>query len=226
MSAYNQTTQVRSRKLGLLIQDVRIARNRPVELCAKAMGVSLQTYEQIELGQTAPTLPELEAFAFYLDTPLEHFWSSQTLSGQSVDEPAELSTQYLSLRHKIIGARLRMARSNLNLSLSELSQSTTISEEIIHKYEMGEKSVPLPELEILANRLQIRMEDLYDQRGLIGQWREEKLAVQRFLELPPEIREFLCQPVNLPYLQLAMRLSDLSVEKLRNVAEGLLEITY
>jgi hypothetical protein len=32
--------------------------------------------------------------------------------------------------------------------------------------------------------------------------------------------------VNLPYIHLAIRLSDLSVEKLRSVAEGLLEITY
>jgi hypothetical protein len=46
------------------------------------------------------------------------------------------------------------------------------------------------------------------------------------MELPEDVREFICKPVNLPYLKLAMRLSELSVEKLRAVAEGLLEITY
>jgi len=40
------------------------------------------------------------------------------------------------------------------------------------------------------------------------------------------VRAFISKPVNLPYLELAMRLSDLSAEKLRGVAEGLLEITY
>ena len=226
MKAIHQTIQVRSRKLGLLIQDARIARNRPVELCAKAMGIDVETYQKMELGQNAPTLPQIEALAYYLDLPFDHFWSNRILSDQAIAEPVELSAQYGSLRHKIIGTRLRMARSNLNLSLAELALQSSISEEKIQQYEMSEKPAPLPELEILANHLQIRMEELFDQRGLIGQWREEKLSVQRFLELPPEIRDFLCLPVNLPYLQLAVRLSDLSVEKLRNIAEGLLEITY
>ena len=33
------------------------------------------------------------------------------------------------------------------------------------------------------------------------------------------------KPVNLPYLEIAQRLSGLSVEKLRAMAEGLLDIT-
>ena len=50
--------------------------------------------------------------------------------------------------------------------------------------------------------------------------------MQKFLELPPEIQLFASKPVNLPYLELAMRLSELNAEKLRAVAEVLLEITY
>ena len=47
-----------------------------------------------------------------------------------------------------------------------------------------------------------------------------------FLELPLELQEFVCQPVNLPYLELALTLSDLSAKKLRSVAEGILDITF
>jgi len=36
---------------------------------------------------------------------------------------------------------------------------------------------------------------------------------------------FVLKPINLPYLELAKRLSEMSVDKLRDVAEGLLEIT-
>jgi hypothetical protein len=50
--------------------------------------------------------------------------------------------------------------------------------------------------------------------------------MQKFLDLPPEVQQFVAKPVNRPYLELAMRLSDLSAEKLRAVAEVLLEITY
>ncbi len=226
MKTIQQATQLRTRKLGLLIYDARISRNRSVEQCAKAMGISPAEYEQIESGSLAPSLPQLESFAYYLDIPLEHFWSAQSLLAQGLEEPFEQTPAYVALRHKIIGARLRMARQTLNMTLQQVEEKTAIPKEKIEAYELGEKAVPLPELEILTDHLQIRMEELFDQRGPIGKWRSERIAVQRFMELPEDVREFICKPVNLPYLKLAMRLSELSVEKLRSVAEGLLEITY
>jgi len=53
----------------------------------------------------------------------------------------------------------------------------------------------------------------------------EQEAINSFMKLPPELRAFVCLPVNLPYLELARNLSQLSTEKLRSVAEGLLDIT-
>ena len=50
-------------------------------------------------------------------------------------------------------------------------------------------------------------------------------AVQQFLEMPTELREFVAMPVNRPYLELAMKLSNMSRDKLRSVAEDLLDIT-
>ena len=49
--------------------------------------------------------------------------------------------------------------------------------------------------------------------------------MQDFKEMPPELQAFVAKPINLPYLELAQRLSEMSVDKLRAVAEGLLEIT-
>jgi hypothetical protein len=45
-------------------------------------------------------------------------------------------------------------------------------------------------------------------------------------QLPAEVREFMLEPGNLLYIRLAMRLSPLSAETLRSIAEELLEITY
>jgi hypothetical protein len=70
------------------------------------------------------------------------------------------------------------------------------------------------------------MEFFMDQTGVIGEWKMKQQAVQKYLELPKELQDFVSKPVNRPYLELALRLSGLSVEKLRAVAEGLLEITY
>ena len=196
------------------------------KLALKPWGSLSTLFSRSRPAKIHPLYRSSKSLAFYLDVPLEQFWGNQTLSEQANADPVEQPGQFTELRQKIIGTRIRLARSNLNLSIQELCQKTSIPEELIRKYELGELPIPLPELEILANALQVRMEELFDQRGPIGQWRQEQLAVNRFLELPNDVREFVCKPVNLPYLRLAMRLSDLSVEKLRGVAEGLLEITY
>jgi hypothetical protein len=50
--------------------------------------------------------------------------------------------------------------------------------------------------------------------------------IRDFLQLPDEIQAFVCKPVNRPYLELALKLSNMSTDKLRSVAEGLLDITF
>ena len=42
--------------------------------------------------------------------------------------------------------------------------------------------------------------------------------------LPDELREFVANPINQPYLILARRLSEIDARKLRSIAEDLLEI--
>lgn len=226
MATYQQQIRVRMRKLGLLIYDARISKSRKVESCAKAMGVPTEAYQQIEAGVISPTLPQLESLAFYLDVPLEHFWGNQTLSTVTPVEPIEQPTQLNDLRQRIIGTRLKMTRTQHNLSVSELALKTGVAVDKIQRYETGGEAIPLPDLELIAEALDIPNEELFDQRGMIGKWRTDKATVKNIMDLPVEIRSFISKPVNLPYLELAMRLSDLSVDKLRGVAEGLLEITY
>jgi transcriptional regulator with XRE-family HTH domain len=189
------------------------------------MCVTSAQFEAYEKGNQAPSLPELEALAFALDIPLEHFWSSQSLAEKAANAPHQ-SDRLLKLRHRIIATHLRMARTKSNLTYKELSEKTSIPEAQLKTYELGEIPIPVTELEILAAAFQIRIEDFFDQNGPIGKWRSDQLAVQKFLELSPEMQEFVCKPVNRPYIELAIRLSELSVERLRSIAEGLLEITY
>jgi hypothetical protein len=54
----------------------------------------------------------------------------------------------------------------------------------------------------------------------------QQQAIQDFKKLSPELQDFVCRPVNRPYLDLALKLSELSTEKLRSVAENLLDITF
>jgi hypothetical protein len=50
--------------------------------------------------------------------------------------------------------------------------------------------------------------------------------IAQFTQLPKEIREFLSNPANMLYVNIAISLSELSADTLRALAEGLLEVTY
>lgn len=216
---------IRTRKLGVLIRDAREISRKSVPETAKAIGISPVLLRAYEDGSRSPALPELEVLAYYLGVPIQHFWSSQTLADDAVRvEPLNLA-RIAGLRHRIIGALLRQKRQQTSVSLKALAAETGIPQGRLKDYELAEKPIPLAELEAILTIIGGRVESFFDQNGTIGQWMSEQQSISEFLQLPPELRAFVCMPVNRPYLDLARNLSELSTEKLRAVAEGLLDIT-
>lgn len=224
MNTSSQIT-LRTKKLGVLIRDARQAARRTPEECAKAMGVTKGVFRSFEEGKRAPSLPEIELLAFYLKLPIEHFWAKASLSSEApATEPLDLP-RLLELRQRMIGALLRQDRSKADLSLKALADESGVSAARLKSYELGERPIPLPELEALLAALSARVESFFDQGGPIGQWISDEKAMRQFLQLPKDLQAFVCQPVNRPYLDLARKLSGMSNEQLRAVAEGLLDIT-
>jgi len=217
---------LRTKKLGILIRDARLASRRSIKECATAINVTNGIFKAYEEGRKAPSLPELETLVYYLELPINHFWGSEALS----DLPPRIEELNLprltKLRHRMIGALLRQERLNASLSMKAVATEAGISSSQLKKYELGERPIPLPELEVLLKILGGRIETFFDQGGPIGQWMTQQKAIQQFLELPLELQSFVCQPVNLPYLELARKLSDMSKDKLRSVAEDILDITF
>lgn len=226
MDKYQQLIQIRTHKLAVQLRDARIARRRSEEECASAMGISMDVYHSYEVARSAPSLPELEALAFFLDIHLEQFWGNQliseTIKASRIEQPESLH----QIRNRFISTRLHMARSQAGFELATLAEATGIPEETLKQYEMGRSSIPLPDLEIITSKFNLPMLSLLDKDGPIGQWRKGQEFLQKILDLPDELQNFIILPVNQPYLRLAARLSELSVDRLRAVAEGLLEITY
>ncbi|PWB73490.1 MAG: hypothetical protein C3F07_09525 [Anaerolineales bacterium] len=217
---------IRSKKLGVLIRDARIASRRSIKECAEAIGLKSGAFRAYEEGRKSPSLPELETLVYYLDLPIDHFWSREIKSNAPLPiETLDLS-KLLSVRQRKIGALLRQERMNASISIRNLALQTGISGARIKAYELGERPIPLPELEALVSVLGGRIETFFDRSGPIGQWLMNEEAIQHFLELPSELREFVALPVNRPYLELAMKLSSMSRDKLRSVAEDLLDITF
>lgn len=216
---------IRAKKLGILIRDARLASRRSIKECAAAINVSNGIFKAYEEGRKAPSLPELETLVYYLELPIDHFWSNKSLS-DAPERVSELNLPRLTgLRHRMIGALLRQERMSASLSMKSVAEQTGISTSRLKRYELGERPIPLPELEVILKVLGGRIETFFDQGGPIGLWMTQQRAIQQFLDMPVELQNFVCQPINRPYLDLARKLSDMSTDKLRSVAEDLLDIT-
>jgi transcriptional regulator with XRE-family HTH domain len=221
MSIPDQGDQ-RSKQLGVLIREARLAARKTLSKCAHLAGVESETLQSWEAGLTTPSLPELELLAYVLQCPLEYFWrqgakSKDELLTENMDLPA-----LIGIRQRMVGALLRQQRKNANLSLKVLSEQAGISTTRLKAYEMGERPIPLPELEGLVELCGGQVEAFFDRNCPIGLWMNQHKAVQDFCQLPAELQDFASNQVNRPYLELAMKWSNMSSEKLRALAEDLL----
>ena len=226
MNSQPQMIQIRNRKLGVLIYDGRIAKRRKIEECAEAIGATIEEFQSFEAGSAAPSLPQIELLSVFLDVPLDHFWGRQSISTALPAQRPEEKDPILALRNRVIGASLRLARSNKNISIADLALKTGLAEDALQLYETGNAPVPLSVLEVLSTALDHPLPGFFDLHGPIGKWRNQQDAAQKFLQLPPELQQFIVKPVNQPYLEIALKLSDLPVDRLRILAESLLEITF
>lgn len=216
---------LRAKKLGVMIRDARLAHNMSKKETGEAIGASSSKINSYETGKKSPSLPELEILAHLFDVPIEHFFGTKMLSISTSSTENMHIEHHLSLRNRAVGAILKETRENSDFTLKEVHELTGISPSRIRRYENGETPIPIPELELLRNYLNLHLKDLNDPSDLIGKWIAEQRTVLDFHKLPLDLQEFIAKPVNKPYLEIAMKLEKLQTDELRAVAENLLEIT-
>jgi transcriptional regulator with XRE-family HTH domain len=226
MSVNPELSIIRAKKIGLLLTDARKASDKEIVDCAKALGITTSRYRSYETGKIAPTLCEIEALAFLFNIPVEHFWNPTNMLYKDPEEEAKSIHQFLQVRNRVVAAQLRLIRDGSHASMKSLCATTGIPSARIGRYERGETPIPITDLELLATALSTPLETFFVSHGRYGHWRESKGMVDQFQELPVEMQQFVVKPVNLPYIELAMKLSQTSVEKLRGIAENILDITY
>ena len=216
---------LRNRVIGLLLRDARERAEKTKRECATVLGVSTHGITAYEEGRKPISLPELEVLAYILGTPAAHFWEH---APELAPEERLLPLQeVLDLRHRIVGALLRQARLEAGISQKELAEILNCSTKRISTYEYGERPIPLAELELLAHHLHLPLEYFIDnQEGPVGEWNRQEEAWRRFRELPEDLQGFIIQPINVKYLEVAMKLSQMPAGVLGAIAEGLLDITY
>ncbi len=215
---------LRNRIIGVLLQDAREKANRSKRECADALGVSTRTITSYEMGRKPISLPELEVLAYLFDVPVSHFWEEdpELVPGDRLDEIDNV----LDLRHRIVGALLRQARQERDVSQSELGELVDSSASRIASLEYGERPLPLVELEAMADYLDVPLDYFLDeQQGPIGRWHEQESLWEGFSELSEDEQQFVVNPANRRYLHIAMRLAQMPADGLRMLGSGLLDLT-
>ncbi len=217
-----QALALRAKMLGATLRMARLSAGRSLREVAAFLGVSPSTLTSYETGRKSISLPELELLAFHLDVPLRRF---RPQAPSAPETPALNPAVLLPLRHRMIAALLRSHRLEAGLSVKQLAEAAHLRPGRISAYERGDRPVPLPHLEALATALGRSVEEYIDRQGPIGEWDSSLRALESLQQLPSDLREFFMDPANRTYLRLAKQLSELSVDKLRLVAQGLLDIT-
>ncbi len=220
---------IRSKKIGVCIADTRQKARKSVEDTARYLGITPEQYTAYEKGVTTPSLPQLEMLGLYFNVPVEQLitWQSEPDAVSATDAP--VLSKIVKLREHVIAAYLSKARQQKQVSPEVLAEACGISAADLSAYEKAEKSIPYPVLESLSKYLDLDLKSLYSSHGPLKKKKapaEVEDVRKKIAELTPELYDFVNKPINRPYLELAQKLSEMNVERLRMVAESLLEITY
>jgi transcriptional regulator with XRE-family HTH domain len=220
-----ETIAIRRRIISVLLQGARLKTGKSKKECADAIGAPTGAYAAYEAGRRDISLPELEVLAHYLKLPISDFFENQD---RVVNEEPEVNrSQVMVLRQRIIGALLRKARTDKGKSAKDLAELLGLPPRRIAQYELGQRPIPLAQLQEMADALQMSMRYFIDEGfGTIGEQEQTRTQFELFNDLPDDLRKFVSSPSNTSYLRVAQHLSGMTTEQLRNVAASILDITY
>lgn len=221
---FSESYRIRAKMVGVLLHDARMNAARSVEDCARLLHVTSQQIEAWEFGDIVPSLPQLELLAYYLDVPVSHFWGTQTLE-EDRHTVTSAQDEYLALRDRMVGALLRKAREDNSISIEDLSSSSGIPVATILHYELGELSLPMHELSVLASGVKKNMAYFLEGSSHVGEWLSQQEQWKHFADMSQELREFAASPKNVGYIEIAHMLSKMPTDKLRVIGESFLDIT-
>jgi transcriptional regulator with XRE-family HTH domain len=222
-----QATSIRSKIIGVLVKRARLKAGKSQRECAQFLGCSPFTFSQCEQGRQGLSLPQLEVLAYLFDVPAASLWDDGC--AQSEEPPAEALplAQMMLLRRKILAVQFRQSRQAAGLTQRELGQLLGRTADMISEYERGKRDIPLAELEAAAERCGRGLDDFLDEQTIpLSAAEQDRQALARLSELPPDVRDFVLNATNALYLRIAILLSSMKADSLRQIAETILDITY
>lgn len=217
---------IKQKMLGVLMQNARQSVGLSIDESAKLLDISASVLTDYEQGKVEPGISVLESMADICGVPVSHFWADNPLP-QLNKMPNAPKT--MALRRKMLGILLKQARAEADLSAETVAKTIGCTPDVLAQYEKGEADIPLSQLSALAAQYKVTLDDFASELSSNGKEKESASVHANGSDLsqyPPEIQAFLQNPSNVLYIKLAMKLHSLSADTLRELAEGILDITY
>lgn len=148
---------IRQKIVGTLVKHVRQTSGRSQRELAASLRVSTYRFRQYEYGERDLLLPQLETVAELCNVPLGYFFDDQT---SLADHEVEILHTKPRLERKIVGALIRKARLDADMTQTACAERLGISPRRFAQYEYGEAEIAPAELETLARFLGVPVSDL------------------------------------------------------------------
>lgn len=156
------------------IKQIRKSKRLSVKDCAKALGVSKETYRNIEEGNRPLSLPEFDLLTFFLGVdPTVLLKNDRGFTPQPNLLRKSIRSDYVNLRTKMIGALLTATRESEHITFEDVHHATRIPEDMLRAYENGELPIPLSDLSKISDYLEIPYYKLYQPVWLMDTNQEE-----------------------------------------------------
>jgi transcriptional regulator with XRE-family HTH domain len=221
-----QAVSIRNKTIGELVSQARLKAVKSREQCADLLSCSPSEFDQYEHGQAGLSLPQLEALAYLLDVPPESLWDKGSAPLEDVPEESLPLAHLMRLRTKVLGIKLRQCRRSAGLSEEEIGQLLEQPAGVVSEYELGERQIPLAELEIAAEQCGHSLAFFRDDQMIpLGPSEQRRQDLAHLDELPTDIRQFVLNQENALYLRIAVLLSAMEADGLRQMAEAILGAT-
>jgi transcriptional regulator with XRE-family HTH domain len=192
--------ELRNRMLGIQIKKNRYQQNQSVEQLAQLCEIPPSDLEVYETGQTPIPLPLFLKISEVLHLPYERIQPAESISPLEIEVPPVVQPD--EIIQQLEPEPTKAAESDLDELPITKSDANPLPQE--------------PEPVVINETIPV----VPDENIHIPE-----AILEDFPDISEELREFITKPVNLPYLELAMRLSRMDAKKLRDIAESLLEIT-
>jgi transcriptional regulator with XRE-family HTH domain len=159
----------------------------------------------------------------FLNVPMGYFWGSEALENNQRPSYED----FITLRQRVISVLLKQRRLRARQSVEEVARALEVDAETITAYESGNVPIPYLHLEQLSRALEVTVTHFVDEEhGPLARHEAEQRMLKQFANLSPELQVFITKPGNESYLETAKKIGELDVQKLRDLAASILDITF